>query len=500
MVSSEVQASIGIVVVYLALMFLLAFVSYRRRETGDIDEYFIMGRELTPIIGMLTMFATFQSGFFMFGAPGVFYALGFPFMVALLIEVPLITVFIWFFGARIWVMGKKYGHYTVTRLFGHYYDSTGVRLAIVAMTVVFLILYIDVQLIAGGLALESVTQGLISYEVGVVLMGILVAGYTLLGGFRAVTWTDSVQGFLFFAGVWVLAVWFLVRHGGVGGFFGDLVAEYPNALSRGGFAGIPIQTFIWTNLAFVFGAIVTFPVLPMFTRRIMAAEDLPSLRKMAVGAGGISLVGFVGLVILAFGIKMAMPGIQDTDAVVPTFVTDTFPILGAAYISAAIAAMMSTSDSLLITTASTVVDDFYRPQVRPEASGTHLERIAWATIVAVIAVAIVIGTIRPGFIVGITFVALGGFIPLVWALFGMLFWRGATSEGVLASIVVSTALIFWIKYLGAPVPRFTSGFDFLLYAFPISLLVFVGVSLVTSGTAPEENVETAQQLFQDYLP
>jgi SSS family solute:Na+ symporter len=493
---SQANLAIGVVLVYVGIMIALGYLSYRRTERGDIEDYFLIGRHLTPVIGILTVFATFQSGYFMFGNVGFFYQYGFPWVLGSLASSPLVVVFMWYFGSRFWVVSKKFGHITVPRMFGHYYQSDTIRAILAVLTVVFLIPYIVVQLLAGGLALEGITNGVVSYELGVAFMTLIIIIYTVIGGFRAVTWTDSVQGVFFFLMIWALMAYFLFQHGGIGGFFTDFVNQYPQALSYGGFLGINIITL---HLALFIAFTVGFIFQPEFYRRAIASKDLRTLRTIAVGTGVIVLLAYIPTMFVGFGIRMSLPGIENPDAALPQFLGSQLPFFGTIIIAAAIAAMMSTADSLLCTISATVVDDFYRPYINPDANGKMLEYVGWAVIVVSMILSFIISFLQPGFIVGITAIAFTGFLTLLWLTLGMFFWKHATATGGIASLVIGVISIFAVKYGNLPIPKLVSGFNFVIYTFIITGIVFVVVSLLTTPL-PDEHISEYQSLFDEHLP
>ncbi|WP_254533186.1 sodium:solute symporter family protein [Natrinema gelatinilyticum] len=493
---TQPQIAIAVVLMYVVVLLGLGYRSYEETERGNIEDYFLLGRKLTPIFGILTIFATFQSGYFMFGNVGFFYQFGFPWVLGSLASSPLVVAFLWYFGSRFWVLSKKFGHITIPRMFGHYYQSDTIRALLALLTVIFLIPYIVVQLLAGGLALEGITNGLVSFEMGAAFMTVVIIVYTVIGGFRAVTWTDSIQGVFFFLMAWILMVYFLIDHGGVSAFFGDYVSQFSKGMSYTGLLGVDLITL---HVALFLAFVVGFIFQPEFYRRAIASKDLSTLRTISIGAGAIVLLAYIPTMFLGFGIKMAMPGIENADSALPVFLGEQYPYLGTVVIAAAIAAMMSTADSLLCTISATVVDDFYRPYVNPDADGDSLERIGWAVIAVSMIVAFAVSLTEPGFIAEITAIAFTGFLVLFWLTIGMFYWDGATAAGGIASLVAGLVTIFGVKYGGLGLPQLVSSFGFVIYTFIVTGVVFFAVSLVTTPL-PKEHIAEYQSLFDRHLP
>ena len=83
-----------------------------------------------------------------------------------------------------------------------FYESEAVRVAVAIVSVVFTILYVQVQAQGLGYIINVASGGRISFEVGTLILLIVAAGYLMAGGLRAVYWTDVIQGIWMYVGVW----------------------------------------------------------------------------------------------------------------------------------------------------------------------------------------------------------------------------------------------------------------------------------------------------------
>lgn len=490
----QTTAALSTITVYIVVILGIGVWSYRQTDLSHLQDYFLMGRELGPVFGILTVFATFQSGYFMFGNVGFFYLFGSPWVLGSMVTSPMVGVFIWYFGSRFWVWAKKYGHITIGRMYGHYYESKAVRGVVGGLTVLFIIPYIGVQLIAGGVAFEGITNGLVSYQAGVLIMFLVILAYTIIGGFRAVTVSDALQGIFFFVIMWAIAGYFLVEFGGIGGFFETLSTEHPQALTSDGLIGVDAA---FLHLGLMIGVVFGFLFQPYIYHRIIAAKNLKTVRSMSIGVGVIVLIGYVATMFVGFGILIMEPEIANPDSALPTFLERNFPVLGSVAIASAIAAMMSTADSHLITGGAAAVDDIYRPFVDDNPSPTTVQRVTWTVMLVLMVAALALAYVEPGFIVDITLIAFAGFATLFWAGLGMMYWDWATAAGTIASAIVGCGVVV-LSYLGflSFLPEIT--FGYITYSFVASAVTFVVVSLATQSPSAEIRAEY-QELLDEYL-
>lgn len=486
--------ALGVIGLYLVVIFGIAVWSYQRTDLGHLQDYFLMDRSLGPIIGVLTIFATFQSGYYMLGNVGFFYLFGSPWVLGSLATSPMVGVMIWYFGSRFWVWSKEEGHLTISRMYGTYYESKTLRGFVGVLTALFIIPYIGVQLIAGAVAIEGITAGLVSYQVGVIFMLVVILLYTIVGGFRAVTVSDAIQGLFFFLIMWALTAYFLVHYGGVGGFFNALTTEHPTALTADGLIG---AEYAFLHLGLMFGVVFGFLFQPYIFHRIIAAKNLKTVQSMSVWIGIIVLIGYISTMFVGFGILTMEPDIANPDSALPVFLERNFPLIGSVVIASAIAAMMSTADSHLITAAATTVDDVYRPFFNDDPEPSNVKTVTWALMVGLMLAAGALAFVEPGFIVDITLIAFAGFATLIWAGLGMMHWDWATAEGTIASAGFG-GLVVLLVYQGLLpfLPAIT--FDYIIYSFIASFVAFVVVSLVTQSPS-QETRDRYQQMLDDYL-
>jgi SSS family solute:Na+ symporter len=178
--------------------------------------------------------------------------------------------------------------------------------------------------------------------------------------------------------------------------------------------------------------------------------------------------------------------------VIPALLNEYTPAWFAALVIAgAMAAMMSSSDSMLLSGSSYLTRDLYRPLLNPDASETkegwvaRLGVVAFAVLSFVASLFVAGGAGGGGFdlLVSIGDTAFGGYAQLALPVMVALYWARTTRLGMIAGILGSQA--FYLAHVFGSLPATYLGWDYALYGMALSLVLTVGVSLVTTA-APEE--------------
>lgn len=133
----------GLIFIYLLATVVLGVVANRRMAV-DLEDFLLYGRQAGFIVLYLTVVATFHSAFAFLGSGGFFYTHGIGFWMAGTWTV-LVGAITYVLGPRIWVLGKTFGYITPADMLADFYESEAVRVAVAVVSVVFTILYIQVQ-------------------------------------------------------------------------------------------------------------------------------------------------------------------------------------------------------------------------------------------------------------------------------------------------------------------------------------------------------------------
>jgi sodium/proline symporter len=245
-------------------------------------------------------------------------------------------------------------------------DMRHVVLRVAAAIIVFsFVFYIASQFEAAGKAFESVFG--LSKSHSILIGAAIVLVYTLLGGFWAVSVTDSVQGVLMASAAVILPMAALVAVGG----FSQLV----DGLQLRGSVGSPLPGggLAWVfAIFFVFGLLgigVGYPGQPHVVNRFMALKDEKSLAQGRTIAIGWAVLVYSGMLLLGLCARVLYPDIGDSEQVMFQVASNLLPAVVAGVILAAVlSAIMSTADSQLLVAASAVSYDWNLATVQRSTS------------------------------------------------------------------------------------------------------------------------------------
>lgn len=476
-------AEVIVFIIYLLFMLGIGVFFFLRSKSGGEKGYFLGGRKMGPWVTALSAGASDMSAWVLMGLPTSVYALGLGqvwipvglaigYAISWIIEAPRLRKFSIVANDSI----------TVPQYLKNRFLAKSNVLQIIC-AVVFLLaytIYAASSLKACGTLFNTVVG--IDANIAMYLAAIIIVGYTFLGGFSAVCWTDFFQGMMLFGGMLIAPIFAvsMIDMSAVA----PMPENYWNAFSD--------WRDIVSGLAWGFG----YFGMPHIIIRYMSLRAQKDMKKSA--GIGITWTLFILIFSVIIGIVGRMflgysDDINGNSLVFITMVRQIFPAaISGILLSAVLAASMSTADSQLLSAASSFASDVYKPVFRKNKAGD--KEMLWAgrfVVLAVAAVALIIAS-NPNS---------GSIMDLVsnaWGLFGAalgpsiilsLFWRRFNFKGVVAGIVVgAVADICWLVFLGA------SGIYELFPGFVAGLIAAVIVTLCTKKPSPE-----VEKLFDDAI-
>jgi Na+/proline symporter len=247
------------------------------------------------------------------------------------------------------------------------------RLLSVIIVLSMTAMYTAAQLTASGKAFNAFLGT--SYGAGVLIGAAIILFYTTVGGFKAVAYSDLLQGVLMFLCLLVLPIAAIAAAGGWTAMLETVRAEDAalfEPLGGLGFtpAGIAsVLCFIAIGLAFL-GA-------PQLLTRFIAARSRREITRGSFIAVICTIVFDVGAVLAGIAGRAIFAGLADPETIYPLMGAALFPaIFTGIFLVVVLAAMMSTTDSLLMLAPSAVVRDVLQKVLRPDLSPLFLSRVA----------------------------------------------------------------------------------------------------------------------------
>ena len=420
--------------VYFALVFFIGWLSLQR--TDDASDYWIAGGRLGWLLGGATMAATHTSAGTFIGTIGVIHTVGWSFGW-LILSVPL-AYFI--MAAVLAPRFTRVRKLTLPDFIETRYDSKAARGVAAVIILVAATVYIQAQIVAGGLV-ANIVFGLTPTQ-GMIVFTVILLAYTVVGGMIAVVYTDLLQLAIMTIGILVAVPLTLRQLDGLANLLDYAQAIQPLTFSWDGMPGPLLFTM---GLAFLLGGVAT----PEKAVRLFAMRDMRTIRRGVLFT--ILVVTGVNLLVatVALGTIVLFPSLTTGDLAMPMVARAILPpVVGALMLAAITSAMMSTVDSLLIVAGSALSEDLYRSLVHPEA--THARRLVVARVgifvVGTVPLLMTLSGVSEGelvqFIV-LLFTALMAssfFMPVVAGLY----WRRANKQGAIAAMLggVTTAILW----------------------------------------------------------
>ncbi|MEO0421081.1 MAG: sodium/proline symporter [Pseudomonadota bacterium] len=337
---------------------LIAIGWWASRRTHDSVDFFLGGRNLGGFVAAISASASSSSAWTLLGVSGAAYAWGLP--ALWLFPATLSGFFInWVLIApRLRSLAKTTGAVTLTDVVaatdGGSRSLTVARLGSLIILVSFGF-YVAAQFQAAGAAFDS--QFGLDAELSVLIGAAIVVLYTLLGGFWAVSVTDSVQGVLMALTALVLPLAGVLAVGGVGPLW-----EHLGSSAGGGLFGARGAPAAIGFVAGTLGIGLGYPGQPHVLNRFMALGDDQALRRAKVIAIGWAVVVYAGMLFTGWCARILLDpaGAGGEQAFYGLTATLFPPVVAGIMLAAVLSAIMSTADSQLLVAASSVSHDLRR--------------------------------------------------------------------------------------------------------------------------------------------
>ncbi len=441
-----------VMVTYLSL--LIAWGIYQGRKVKNSADYAIAGRQLPGWVAALSERATGESSWALLGLPGAAYATGrLEIWTALGCVVGIITA--WALIAwRLRDAAEKYQVNTFTAFIARKHGEVEqyIRMIGSATIVFFFFFYVGAQFLGGGKTLN--TMFAIDAKTGMLITAAIIVPYTIYGGFMSVVYTDVIQALMMIitlvAGP-IVGFIYLANHpdlyaANISQALHQAGSEYTSL--TGGLQGFTAGIALVGGFSWFFGYLGGQPQLSM---RFMAIKDARQAKK-ARNVGIVwTLVAYLGALSIGWiGLALFGPtGLADRELVMPSVLLTIFPpVIAAILITGAIAAMISTADSLLILSATELTDNLLQPLFGKaffQKRALLFSRLITGLIAAIaLSIAYFGKTTLIYSLVSYVWAGIGGTFSVVILL--TLFWKRYHGIAVIVTIISGLAFtIIWIS-------------------------------------------------------
>ena len=460
-------------IIYLVFMIGIGVYFFLRSKGANEKDYFLGGRQMGAWVSALSAGASDMSAWVLMGLPASVYAAGMG-QTWIAIGLAIGYALSWIFEAprlrRFSIEANDsitIPQYLTNRFLSR---SKALQLICAVIFVFAYTIYAASSIKACGTLFNTVIG--MNATVAMYLAAAIIIGYTFLGGFSAVCWTDFFQGLLMLAALLIAPIFALAM---VKGSTAQTVAEMPENYWH--FARD------WREVASGLGWGLGYFGMPHIIIRFMSVKSQKELRKSSVIGISWTLVILTMAVVAACVGRMFLGEISDSSTVFIQMTRRIFPpVVSGILLSAILAASMSTADSQLLASASAFASDVYKPVFRRKASDHEM---LWAGRVVVIIIAVIALIIAANPNSG----TIMGLVENAWGVFGAafgpaillsLFWRKLSFAGATAGIVCGALTdILWLVCLSS------TGIYEIIPGFIVGLIAAVVVSKISGEPSRE---------------
>ncbi len=473
-------------------------------------DYFLGGKNMGGWVSALSAGASDMSAWVLMGLPGAIYLSG---MNQIWISIGLIigTVCAWIFIAprlRAYSIKAK-DSITVPEFLSNRFLAKGpvLRIACAVVFVLGYLLYAASSIYACGklFALVVPSDKADMRAIGMVVFTIIILAYTLLGGFKAVCWTDFFQGMLMLVALMIVPIvaLIIVNVSGVSGVAGETPENFYSLMifNKAG------EVDTWGTIANILTGLgwgLGYFGMPHIIVRYMAIKSKKEMRKSQIIGSTWTFLILTMATVLAIVARSYLNTTLDGSNKELIFALTARQMLGfgvlafvgGILIAAILAAAMSTADSQLLASSSAFASDIYKTVINKQADEKTVLNVGRYAVIGVTLLAF--GLAMLVHLLDITDIM--GLVSAAWSIFGAafgpvvvlsLFWRRFNYNGAVASIVtgfvvsVLWMVLFNLEYYGFTSVIANTGLYEIVPGFILGILAGVGVALFTKAPAKE---------------
>ncbi|SHI58515.1 solute:Na+ symporter, SSS family [Malonomonas rubra DSM 5091] len=464
----------SVVLVYLSIVAFLTVKAYR--GTNSAADYMLAGREIHPFVMAMSYGATFisTSAIIGFGGAAAVFGMSVLWLTFLTIIVGIFIAFV-FFGRRTRLMGLNLNAHTFPELLGRRFNSRGIQGMTALLIFAAMPLYASVVLMGGGKFISQIMA--IDYDVALFFLTLIVALYVIMGGLKAVMYTDAFQASIMFSGLMILLGFTYYKLGGITTAhqrltdMQEIAVKIFGAKGHTGWTAFPeLGSEYWLIVVttIILGVGIGVLAQPQLIVRFMTVKSSRELNR-AVLIGGIFILVAVGVPFIVgplsnvffyyenpatAGKISLLAADKNVAQIIPMYISTSMPQwFTALFMITMLSAAMSTLSSQFHAMGTALGRDIYEKALGRSGNSVLLTRIG---ILFAIMLSYFLAWGLPHFFEGGTAIIARGtaiffgicaaaFLPMY---FGAIYFRGMTKLSAYAGLVSGTLVsFFWLFFV-----------------------------------------------------
>ncbi|UYM07685.1 sodium:solute symporter family protein [Solicola gregarius] len=458
---------ISILIAYLAVMVAVGAWFSRRRHVSSGDDFMFAGRSLPKPVLIGTLLATWVGSGTIIGGANFAYTYGPLASIFFLAGTPMGILALYYVSRKV----RSASRYTVPELLEARFGLAA-RMIAAGITLLAYTGIVAYQFTGGGYIISMITS--LSTGEGTLLVAALVTFLAIGGGLFSVAWTDFLSALVIVFGL-VVAIPLVIGDdvGGFGAYWNDLPET--STTWSGGLSGLELLGYF----------------LPLFLliladqnmyQRLTAAQDEGTARSSTAGFFFSSFLVTVPVALLGSAAVILMPNINPDTAILSLASEHYLPaVIGGLVLAGALAFIVTTGSSFLLSGASNVVYDGFARFSKTELPDASRLRIHRVTVLAIAATAYVLGKFFPSVLELQLYSYTVYGVALAPPVLAVLLWKRATRAGALTCMILGTVVTITWEELDQPLDV-----NSVLISLPVALVSLVGVSLLTKPSDPLE--------------
>lgn len=484
-------------ILYLAFLLIVALIENIRSKQKSARGFATAGGSIKWPFLVMTYLASLMSTWVFFAGPGAYYRGGIGYWASELSYICLFPIIVHFVMNKVWITNSS-RHYTTPADF--YYDRFKSPLLRVILALIFLSAsfpYIASVLIAISKAAEIATGGAIAYQNVVIVVGVVIIAYVMIGGLKSIALTDTIQGLAYISILWiiVIACLYCAFGGSLPAAFSAIWENTNEWFSYPGPDGwVPYSARFGYPFSCAIGWTVMLP--HVFIRSGYSGSDLHTQRKLMFLTPILQAFVWTGTMLIGMVSIALLPGLStdETEYIIPYLIQNIINqihpnlavVLMIFFFVGAIAVGISTADSFLLVTGSIISEDLLH-----HTFGIHMDEkkqllSVRLVILAVGIVSIIFAINPPDLIYTLIMFAIAIVMPLFPILVLGIYWKRATKQAAVVSAIVGTVLVLMTYFVWD-----LGGSWYGAFGFTGSLVCMIVVSLLT-----RQNPEDSREFYE----